>query len=59
MAEYLVSMDLLGGSGEQWRASQGRERRRDGAVALRVTDGGQSIEIDGGLVTVVAGRVGR
>jgi len=57
VAAYLASTGLLARVGEMYRASQGRERGRDGEVLVRVAGGGREIEIGGAAVTVVEGRL--
>jgi len=57
VAAYLATTDLLARVGAVYRASQGRERGRDGEVLVRVARGGREIEIGGSAVTVVEGRL--
>ena len=57
VAAYLATTDLLARVGAGYRASQGRERGRDGEVLVRVARGGREIEIGGSAVTVVEGRL--
>ena len=57
VAAYLATTGLLARVGEVYRASQGRERGRDGEVLVRVGGGGREIEIGGTAVTVVEGRL--
>jgi len=57
VAAYLATTGLLARVGAVYRASQGRERGRDGEVLVRVAGGGREIEIGGSAVTVVEGRL--
>jgi PhzF family phenazine biosynthesis protein len=52
---YLGTTGLLARTGAAYRASQGREVGRDGAVDVTVADGGRTVEIGGSSVTVVDG----
>src|SRR5947199_395950 len=55
VAAYLATTDLLARVGAVYRASQGRERGRDGEVLVRVARGGREIVIGGAGVTLVEG----
>jgi PhzF family phenazine biosynthesis protein len=54
---HLGITGLVARTGDTYRASQGREVGRDGAVEVSVADGGRTIEIGGTSLTIVDGHV--
>jgi PhzF family phenazine biosynthesis protein len=57
VAVHVAATGRLARIGGEWTASQGREVGRDGAISVRVTDEGRTIEIGGHAVTVVDGSL--
>ena len=57
VAVHVAATGRLGRIGAEWVARQGREVGRDGAVLVRVGDGGRVIDIGGHAVTVVDGSL--